>query len=443
MARVAGALVLVATLGAVAPGAQAPQTEIKSIKGFETFQRWSQLVWAHKPGELDASVRTIAAWRDDEVAQVRSDIWAVATLVSRGAKPGSVIRYTGFEQELSPTRMGLMLNPRTVRMADVPDLICLPPERRTSRINEPGITQFMKLAAMLHTDVVMLSEPPSGTAKPRAGFDRSIPAGRITDGEVTGWDAGPVHWEIGRAALRAVRPLAKADPWVAVWYRATSAYLVARRQYGYLESQLAEGREILPDDPKLHVYAGALHEAYASPVLQEARGALSSGGFNPTAESRANELEHAERDFRRALELDPALDIVRVHLGRVMGLRGRHGQAASELRRALSSLADPRQRYYAELFLGAEEQASGRTSEAKNAFDRASLLFPNAQAPHLALGQLAWQTADRAGADAAFERLAALPRALADREDPWWTYSVSAVLDVATLVETMRALVGK
>jgi tetratricopeptide (TPR) repeat protein len=229
---------------------------------------------------------------------------------------------------------------------------------------------------------------------------------------------------------------------VAAWYRATSAYLVSRRQYGYLEPHLAQGRALLPADAHLQLYNGVLHEAYASSVIQEALQALSADGFKPTAQSAADELKQAEGYFRRALELDPGLDIARVHLGRVVGLRGRHDQAAAELRRALSSLTHARQRYYAELFLSAEEQALGRTAEATRALDRAIILFPNAQAPYLALGQLAWQRADRAGAQAAFERMAALPGVLADREDPWWSYPVSAVLDTVTLVERLTQFVA-
>ncbi len=439
----AGVLLLAGTHAPAASRAQAPQTEIKAIAGFETFQVWSRLVWEHNPGEFDTSVRTLAAWRESDVAGVKTDIWALTTLVSRGAKPGAVIRYTGFEREITPARMGAFGNLRAIRMADVSDLVSLPIDRRTSRVNETGITHFMKLAAMLHTDVVMLSEPPTGLPRPRASLDQSAPAGRITDGEVTGWDPGPIHWEIGRIALRGVRPLPKSDPVVAVWYLATSAYLVSRREYGYLAPHLAQGRAILPDDAHLQMYDGVLHEAYASSVVQEALQALSSEGFQPTAKSAADELKQAEGYFRRALELDPGLDIARVHLGRVVGLRSRHDQAAGELRRALSSLTDARQRYYAELFLGAEEQASGRTAEAKRAFDRAIILFPNAQAPYLALGQLAWQSSDRAGAQAAFERLAALPRVPAEREDPWWSYPVSAVLDTGTLVERMTQLVAE
>jgi len=440
----AGVLVFAATHANVAARWQAPPAEIKSIKGFEKLQAWSRAVWEHNPGELDASVRTIAAWREADLIEVRADVWAIATLVSRGAKPGAMIRYTGLSQEINPaSRVGAVPSLRSIRMTDVSDLVSLPLNRRTSRVNEAGITHFMQLAAMLHCDVVMLSEPPSGVPRPRSSVDQSVPAGRITDGEVTGWDPGPIHWEIGRVALRGVRPLPKSDPVVAAWYRATSAYLVSRREYGYLETHLAQGRAILPDDAHLQLYSGVLHEAYASSVVQEALQALRFGRFQPTAQSSADELEQAERYFRRALELDPDLGIARVHLGRVLGLRGQHEQAAGELRRALSALTDARQRYYAEIFLGAEEQALGRISEAKGALERANSLFPNAQTPYLALGQLAWQSADRAGAQAAFERLAALPAGLVDREDPWWSYPVSAVLDTDALVERMTRLVAE
>lgn len=108
------------------------------------------------------------------------------------------------------------------------------------------------------------------------------------------------------------------------------------------------------------------------------------------------------------------------------------------LRRALLTLTGDRQRYYGELFLGAEELAEGRADAAKAAFQRASTLFPGAQSPYLALGQLAWQRADRAGAAVVLDGLAVSPSAEAGREDPWWTYELAAVLDVAVLVENLR-----
>jgi tetratricopeptide (TPR) repeat protein len=154
----------------------------------------------------------------------------------------------------------------------------------------------------------------------------------------------------------------------------------------------------------------------------------------------------AEGFFRRALTLDPNMAIARLHLGRVVGLQGRHKEAAGELRTALSSLTDAtdaRQRYFAELFLGSEEQALGHASEAVAAFQRARLLFPNAQSPYLALSQLAWQTDDRTAAQTALQALAGLPVAREDREDPWWTYEVSAMLDLEDLIDRLLALAAQ
>lgn len=132
-----------------------------------------------------------------------------------------------------------------------------------------------------------------------------------------------------------------------------------------------------------------------------------------------------------------------MRLGRVIGLLGRHPQAVAELKQALLTLTGDRHRYYGELFLGAEEQAAGRAAQAKAAYERARKLFPNAQSPYLALGQLAWQRADRAGADVVLDGLAAAPSATGSREDPWWTYELSAVLDVAVLVDQLRHMAAE
>jgi tetratricopeptide (TPR) repeat protein len=167
---------------------------------------------------------------------------------------------------------------------------------------------------------------------------------------------------------------------------------------------------------------------------------MRSQGFTPAVDSPTDELTEAESLFRRAVELEPGLGTARLRLGRVLGLLGRHGEAVDELRLAQSSLIDPRDRYFGELFLGAEELAAGRATEARTAFQSASALFPNAQSPYLALGQLAWQQADRADGEFVVDALAALPRDRAGREDPWWSYDVSVVLDFPVLVDHLRQM---
>ncbi len=432
------AIAIIASVTATPPQAGTP------IKGFERFQEWSGLVWAHTPGELDDAVRAIELWTPADLSAARVDLAAVVAVISGSAGSSAVVQYTSDGRILRPTEMARPTSrPRTIRAEDVPSLIALRGARPRGFFDEAEVTRFMKRAAILHTDVVMLSRTPAGAAAPPRGADMAATTRRVVDGQDTGWDSRPIHWEFGRTALDGVRPAAGADPLVAAWYRATSAYLQFRREYGFLVPHLTKARTILPKDPYLQLYSGVLHEAYAAPSVQAALPALSTRAFRPHVESPAEELKLAELFYRRALELDPGLAIARMRLGRVIGLLGRHPQAVAELRQALLTLTGDRHRYYGELFLGAEQQAVGRAADAKAAFQRAQALFPNAQSPYLALGQLAWQRADRTGADVVLERLMAAPSEQGSREDPWWTYELSAVLDVAILVDQLRHIVAE
>ena len=67
------------------------QGSVKSIKGFEHFQEWSRLVWAHTPGQLDDAAREVAAWPQADLLAVRTDLWAAVKLIVGG---GSAAQYT-------------------------------------------------------------------------------------------------------------------------------------------------------------------------------------------------------------------------------------------------------------------------------------------------------------------------------------------------------------
>ena len=60
---------------------------------------------------------------------------------------------------------------------------------------------------------------------------------------------------------------------------------------------------------------------------------------------------------------------------------------------------------------------------ARNAFEQAARLKPNAQSPLLALSYLAYAQGDTSEAAALFARVAALPAL--DGDDPWWVYNAS------------------
>jgi tetratricopeptide (TPR) repeat protein len=297
----------------------------------------------------------------------------------------------------------------------------------------------VKRATTLHTDIVMRAGRADVAGAPAAAV-REATTRRVIDGEDGGWDAHPIHWELARYALDGVHPKPSDDALVAAWYHATSAYLIFRREYGYLTLHVLKGRELRPDDARLQFYSGVLHESYAGPQVQAALSLLTSGSFRPEVRSSVDELKQAEGFFRRALTLDSAMVHARVHLGRVIGLLGRHDEARTELTTALSSLSDRRQRYYAELFLGDTERRAGRGGEARAAYLRASELFPNAQAPRFGLSQVAWDEGDRSAAQESFRTMATLSQDDAKRDDPWWSYEVSSVLDVAELVDNLRRL---
>ena len=427
------------------------QRAVTPIRGFERFQEWSRLVWAHTPGQLDEAARTVAAWSAADLSEVRTDLFCAVKLVASGAKPGAVAQCTVESDWISAPEMGMPIarptaSPRAVRSADLPDLLGLSGVNSMRELDAAAVTRFMKRAALLHTDIAMLVPAANEVPLVRRGEPPTLSALRIVDGESKGWQPNPIHWDFGRTALDGVRPDPMKDHFVLAWYQATSAYLGFSREFGFLTLQLERGRAIFTKDASLLLYSGILHETHAAPAVQTALQSLSSGIFRPNVKSAADELKLAEGFFRRALDSDPNMAIARLHLGRVVGLQGRHKEAAGELRTALSSLTgatDARHRYFAELFLGAEDQAQGHASEAAAAFQRARQLFPNAQSPFLALSQLAWQAGDRTAAQTALQALAGLPAAREDREDPWWTYEVSAMLDQEDLINRLLAIAAQ
>ncbi len=78
--------------------------------------------------------------------------------------------------------------------------------------------------------------------------------------------------------------------------------------------------------------------------------------------------------------------------------------------------------YFAEMFLGSQEEALGHPTQARACFERAALLYPRAQSPRMALSQLLRRAGDRSGAQRELRILAEIPPNRREREDPWWDY---------------------
>src|SRR5688500_16194269 len=133
------------------------QRAVTPIRGFERFQEWSRLVWAHTPGELDDAALEVAAWPPADLLELRTDLGAAVKLIVGGAKRGAVAHYTD-EGDWLPS--GQWVNrtarPRAIRVDDFPDLFLLPGPRPMRELDVAELTRFLKRAALLHTDIAML-----------------------------------------------------------------------------------------------------------------------------------------------------------------------------------------------------------------------------------------------------------------------------------------------
>jgi tetratricopeptide (TPR) repeat protein len=206
---------------------------------------------------------------------------------------------------------------------------------------------------------------------------------------------------------------------------------------------LGRAQQLFPGDAEILAAKGRLHETFAAPGIQQflagSAGANGDASRALMGSSRSN-LRQAEISLSKAVELDGRFAAARLHLGRVLGLQGHHEDAASQLRRAADTADDSMTQYYAWLFLGVEEQALARADRAHESFDKAAGLYPRAQSPQLALGQLARRQGDRAGALAAIQHVLAPSAVDRDSEDPWSTYLAGGVAEAQTRLSELRAL---
>ncbi len=373
--------------------------------------RWIAAVTAHRPGEVDQA------------------------LVNMAAEPPDTFR---------------------VVMADLDRAL----RQRFSVSDLRAWNDVRRRGALLHTDLALLlpdeaaafvwQDAPQPTG-PRGRDVDPVPSnvlGFSADGQHVGSNVESGHWPLASWLLARVRPDSSADEFVRLWYRAVAATFLSTSRFGNCTFHLARGQKALPRDPVLLLYAGAMHEALASPRAQNVQGVTTAYAVEKVTGVMArvreqvlpSEREHvygAERDLRDALKYGAPPE-AQLRLGRVTGRLGRHGDAVRLLERCVPPAGDARLAYFRELFLGTEYGALGRIDEARASFERAATLFPTAQAPLIAISDVCRRSGDRAGALAALGRLEALPSA---RADPWRNYYQSAAADAERQLKAVRAWV--
>ncbi len=375
--------------------AQAP-AESTSAPWLARLSSYLDAVNGHKPGTLDMAARLTGFMGEGDLHEARTDFLALVSLckrqLDRTAPPAPVV--------YRDTR---------IPFADLRQLLGLTDEEA----QVGNANRILHRAAILHADVVMLVIP---LLPGRIGCSTHATV-LVQDGNSAGTGCINFHWDHGRLLLDAVRPDPARDEVTRLWYLATITFLLESGDFANGNLQISRAQPLFPDDPEILFEHGYYHEGFASPHVQPA--AFESGADRRGAKIH---IDEAEDLYRRAIKENPHFVEARVHRGYVLGLLGRHRDAAEELRLAAASAQGSPLRYYAEVFLGHAEESLGNHAAARDHYGRALALYPKAQSPLLALGLLARQLGDRAGAQNALRQVLALPRTRAGDDDPWWRY---------------------
>ena len=398
------------------------QVELKRPSRSEHLRQWVEAIEWHTAGENDEALGVFDEWRPDDFGNLIIDINTLLALISNPSLrtfsyyQRTVAGRPSLKQVVySGSDLSLILDiARMVRGRGVLDGTVITPERLAKSRN-----RLLKRGAILHTDVaikVLLGNRSRGRSVPDGLQEFTL---MLPDGRSQGMAVDVGHWEFARSLLDKVVPAAARDEFVRGWYNATAAYLASLEQL--TPAHFTRGFRLFPDDGDLLFFAACLHESLAEPRIQDA---IQSASIPSDAKfdvsSRKGELREAENLFRKALKAKPDHLETRIHLGRVLGLRGEHVEAEMLLRKAVADANEPLLQYYARLFLGAEQEALGDRAQARDVYDGATVLYPEAQSPRLALSLLASVEGNHDDALAMMARVLGLRRE--ERNDPWWRY---------------------
>jgi hypothetical protein len=378
--------------------------------------RWIEAARTHRPGEVDRALLDVAEMPAATLRAVFRELEKALRQELQGSPEG--------RNEVR--QRGALLHS---------DLALLLPERAAT-------LQFKDIDVTLGR----AAQDGVGRAPVRAPLDGLVYS---VDGEYAASRTESGHWPFASWLLAGVKPDPASDEFVRLWYRAVAAGFLDRHLFGNAAFHMRRARTVLPRDPVLLFYGGAMHEALASPRVQNVQHGTRPGGVENIVmgqmvskpdtglPSERDELQQAERGLREALKYDAPVE-AKVRLGRVTGRLGRHAEAASLLEQVTPPAGDVRLRYFRELFLGTELAAVGRTGDARRAFERAATLCPGAQSPLVALGDVGRRSGDRAAALAALRRIEALPADEPERVDPWWDYYRSYAADAGRQLAAVR-----
>jgi tetratricopeptide (TPR) repeat protein len=195
------------------------------------------------------------------------------------------------------------------------------------------------------------------------------------------------------------------------FYQALAATALAVGFPSWARPFAEAARRAAPLDAEVQLMFGCVAEGLAEEQLFRHR------------ESEVPRLrDEADRAFRDVLALDPGVHEARLHLGRLLLVRGRTIEAELPLEEVAARTGDDRQRYLARLFLGRLAERRGRLDDAARSYTHALGGWPDSQAARLALAYALERSSGPAAARLLVAGTLAASRRLERAEDPQWFY---------------------
>ena len=368
------------------------------------------------PAALD---RRTADWKDAARAHVSGQFDEPASLVARW-----------------PPDMTRVVVDRVIRRARE-GLIGVDGGRRGAYTEEDR--RVLATGLLLHTDIAIVDQPSGSGGTTGAG------AWAILDAKPLAPIRYSIHWSLAHVLASALAKDSGGAPIARAWFRAVGALYQQNADLGQLRAHLLAGAELVPEDPVLLLYEGALHQAFADPRVQSyitrlrrpEQGKPNRFPVSYAIEDADRELGIAERTLRRALAIDPSLVEARIRLAHVEGARGKPAEAIALARQTLESPLPGFLEYYGAMVLGRAEARLGHYGEARAAFGRAVARYPGSQAARVALSHVG--LAEGRSADAVAALVQALgPDASEKFEDPWRAYFLRHEPDAQSRLDDFR-----
>jgi tetratricopeptide (TPR) repeat protein len=280
-----------------------------------------------------------------------------------------------------------------------------------------------------------LAEIIDSVADPRAPWDaRRYSAAVLVHTDVAleltadnGAAAGMLHVDFASNLVRrALRQQGEAyQRFAEHWYVTVAAWQRRISALGNAERILKTARDQLPDNAGILFASGTLAELvatdYAAAQTSDERGARRGWAFplERVTKDRNASLGTATGWLRRAAALAPDVELVRVHLGRVLAIRHDDDEALRLLEAVRTQSRDDAIVYLANVFVAGLRVRQGRLDEAVTAFRGAIARFPIGHAAYVGLSEVLQRTGKGDESRELLQRLLGAERG-STREPLWW-----------------------